>query len=155
MYYSIFSFICMFCRWFFVLFLLAIVLSVLLWFTDSDYLPLVSSNSLSHGFTQQNLPILFVIIWNPSSVRFHTQKSLSHLNQNFQECSINGSEKALPWSCSDPKSNMAATGHFLIGWNINLYFFLYTIKIQEIKTSFSLLNIVFMSFLIFLFLMMK
>jgi hypothetical protein len=32
----------MFCRSLFVLFLLAIVLSVLLWFTDSDYLPLVS-----------------------------------------------------------------------------------------------------------------
>ena len=32
----------MFCRSLFVLFLLAIVFSVLLWFTDSDYLPLVS-----------------------------------------------------------------------------------------------------------------
>jgi hypothetical protein len=37
------SFMCMFCRSLFVL--LAIVLSVLLRFTDSDYLPLVSSNS--------------------------------------------------------------------------------------------------------------
>ena len=37
--YSIFSFMCMFCRPLFVFFLLAIVLSVL-WFTDSDY-PLV------------------------------------------------------------------------------------------------------------------
>ena len=34
---SIFSFICMFCRSLFVLFLLAIVLSVLLRYTDSDY----------------------------------------------------------------------------------------------------------------------
>jgi hypothetical protein len=34
--YSIFSFICMFCRSFFVLFLLAIVLSVLLRYIDSD-----------------------------------------------------------------------------------------------------------------------
>jgi hypothetical protein len=43
----IFSFICMFCRSLFVLFvlfLLAIVLSVLLRITDSDYLPLLSSN---------------------------------------------------------------------------------------------------------------
>jgi hypothetical protein len=31
------SFMCMFCRWLFVLFLLAIVLSVLVWFSDSDY----------------------------------------------------------------------------------------------------------------------
>ena len=46
--YSIFSFICMFCRSLFVLFLLAIVLSVLLRFTDSDR-PLVSSNS-SYSF---------------------------------------------------------------------------------------------------------
>jgi hypothetical protein len=36
---------CMFCRCPFVLFLLCIVLSVLLRFTDSDYLPLVSSYS--------------------------------------------------------------------------------------------------------------
>ena len=36
----------MFCRSLFVLFLLAIVVSVLLWFTDSNY-PLVSSNSSS------------------------------------------------------------------------------------------------------------
>jgi biotin transporter BioY len=36
--YSIFSFMCMFCRSLFVLFLLAIVLSVLLRFTDFDYL---------------------------------------------------------------------------------------------------------------------
>ena len=35
--YSIFSFMCMFCRSLFVLLLLAIVLSVLLRFTDSDY----------------------------------------------------------------------------------------------------------------------
>ena len=35
--YSIFSFICMFCRFVLVLFLLAIVLSVLLRYTDSDY----------------------------------------------------------------------------------------------------------------------
>jgi hypothetical protein len=35
--YSIFSFVCMFCRSLFVLFPLAIVLSVLLRFTDSDY----------------------------------------------------------------------------------------------------------------------
>ena len=46
--YSISSFMCMFCRSLFVLlylFLLAIVLSVLLRYTDSDDLPLVSSNS--------------------------------------------------------------------------------------------------------------
>ena len=46
---SIFSFMCIFCTSLlvcsFILFLLAIVLSVLLRFTDSDYLPLVSSNS--------------------------------------------------------------------------------------------------------------
>jgi hypothetical protein len=39
--YSIFSFICMFCRSLFVIlyyFMLAIMLSVLLWYTDSDYL---------------------------------------------------------------------------------------------------------------------
>jgi len=36
-YYSIFSFMCMFCRSLFVFFLLAIVLSVLLPYTDSDY----------------------------------------------------------------------------------------------------------------------
>jgi RsiW-degrading membrane proteinase PrsW (M82 family) len=41
---KIFSFICMFCRSLFVLFLLTIVLYVLLWYTDADY-PLVSSNS--------------------------------------------------------------------------------------------------------------
>ena len=41
--YSIFSFMCMFCP--FILFLLAIVLSVLLPYSDSDCLPLVSSNS--------------------------------------------------------------------------------------------------------------
>jgi hypothetical protein len=35
--YLIFSFMCMFCRSLFVLFLSTIVLSVLLWFTDSDY----------------------------------------------------------------------------------------------------------------------
>jgi len=35
--YSIFSFMCMFCRSLFVLFLLAIVLSVLLRYADSDY----------------------------------------------------------------------------------------------------------------------
>ena len=35
----------MFCRSLFALFLLAVVLSVLLRYTDSDYLPLVSSNS--------------------------------------------------------------------------------------------------------------
>ena len=39
------SFMCMFCRSLFVLFVLVIVLSVLLRYTDSDYLPLVSSNS--------------------------------------------------------------------------------------------------------------
>ena len=66
---------------------------------------------------------IFLYCLSLFEIHHHTQKSLSHLNQNFQECSINGSEKALPWSCSDPKSNMAATGHFLIGWNINLYFF--------------------------------
>jgi hypothetical protein len=46
--YSIFSLMCMFCRSLFVLFLLAIVLSVLIRFTDSDYSPLVSSNSSSY-----------------------------------------------------------------------------------------------------------
>ena len=43
--YSIFSFLCMFCRSLFVFFLLVIVPSRLLRFTDSDYLPFVSSNS--------------------------------------------------------------------------------------------------------------
>jgi len=36
-YYTSFSFMCMFCRSLFVFFLLAIVLSVLLPYTDSDY----------------------------------------------------------------------------------------------------------------------
>ena len=36
-FYSIFSLMCMFCRSLFVLFLLAILLSVLFQFTDSDY----------------------------------------------------------------------------------------------------------------------
>jgi hypothetical protein len=36
--YAIFGVMCMFCSSLFVLFLLAIVLSVLLWFTDSNYL---------------------------------------------------------------------------------------------------------------------
>ena len=35
--YSILSFMCTFCRSLFVLFLLAIVLSILLWYTDFDY----------------------------------------------------------------------------------------------------------------------
>ena len=49
----------MFCRSLFVLFLLAIVLSVLLWFTDSDYLPLVS---FGHCFVCSSLIYRF---WLP------------------------------------------------------------------------------------------
>jgi hypothetical protein len=45
--YLIFDCMCMFSRLLFVRFLLVIVLSVLRRFTDSDYLPLVSSNSSS------------------------------------------------------------------------------------------------------------
>jgi hypothetical protein len=37
---------------------LAIVLSVLLRFTDSDYLPLVSSNS-SYGKTKEDIPTIY------------------------------------------------------------------------------------------------
>jgi hypothetical protein len=55
--YSIFSFICMFCRSLFVLlffFRLAIVLSVFLRYMDSDYLPLVSLNSAMLVLALQN-----------------------------------------------------------------------------------------------------
>jgi len=58
--YSIFSFMCMFCRSLFVL--LAIVLSVLLRFMDSDY-PLVSSNYslLIHHFgTYMYIPVAYL-----------------------------------------------------------------------------------------------
>jgi hypothetical protein len=54
----------MFCRSLFVplfLFLLAIVLSVLLRFTDSDYLPLVSSNS--SWYHQSFLKYQFYSLW--------------------------------------------------------------------------------------------
>ena len=53
---SIFSFMCMFCRslfYPFVLFFLAIVLSVLFRFTNSDYLPLVYSTSFWYYLTDR------------------------------------------------------------------------------------------------------
>ena len=60
--YSIFIFMCMFYRSLFVLlyfFFWAVVLSVLLRYTDSDYLPLLSSNSSCTGFNGKKVRIFF------------------------------------------------------------------------------------------------
>ena len=60
--YSIYSFICMFCRSLFVLlyfFFWALLLSVLLRFTNSDYLPLVSSKQLCLQLCPTQIVLLF------------------------------------------------------------------------------------------------
>jgi hypothetical protein len=58
-------------------YLLTIVLSVLLWFTDSDYLPLVSSNSSFVSYTSCCEPCFFFLIHNTISI--HTRSYRCHL----------------------------------------------------------------------------
>ena len=58
--YSIFCFMCMVCRSLFVLFLLAVVLSVLLQFTDSDY-PFGIVKLFLYSY---NLNLIRIYLWN-------------------------------------------------------------------------------------------
>ena len=75
----------------FVLFLLAITLSVLIWLTDSDYLPLVSSNSSAPKFTFSKKHF-FYIMWshfllkldNPNVIAFSTHLSMISSNYSIK-----------------------------------------------------------------------
>ena len=103
--YSIFSFICMFSRSMFVLFLLAIVLSVLLRFTDSDYpfgifkLFLINYIIQELYFAVVKGKIIDISIKSPKvryqvenmynfKVRFHITTSVYSLWKYCQQCFI-------------------------------------------------------------------
>ena len=77
---------CMFCKSLFVLLLLVIVWSVLLRFTDSDYPPLVFSNS-SHSCGDKNqMPIFFTSVSYNAS-RYHVTQ-VDFLKLFFTTCII-------------------------------------------------------------------
>ena len=70
----------MFCRSLFVLlhfFLLAIVLSVLIRFTDSDYLPLVSLNS---SYCRPSISITFFLLYHSPHTWFYQRCSIPKQN---------------------------------------------------------------------------